>query len=113
MIKKSVLSLVIAVFAGMFLSVMGMAADPPAGKPVVKIDINTATAAELVALEGIGKAYAERIVDYRKANGPFKTAEDIMKVNGIGKATWEKIKDKITAGAPSTAPPTTSPTAAK
>jgi competence protein ComEA len=79
-----------------------MAAEPVGSKPETKIDINTASAAELMALDGIGKVYAERIVEYRKANGPFKAAEDIMKVDGIGKATWEKIKEKITTGAPST-----------
>ena len=103
MIKKSVLSLVIALFVGMFLSVICIAAEPVVNKPAAKIDINTASATELIALDGIGKVYAEKIVEYRKANGPFKTAEDITKVVGIGKATWEKNKDKITVGAPPTA----------
>lgn len=103
MIRKSVLPLLIALCVGMFLSVVCMAAEPVGIKPEVKIDINTASATELMVLDGIGKVYAERIVEYRKANGPFKTAEDIMKVDGIGKATWEKNKDKITVGAPSTA----------
>lgn len=103
MIKKSVLSLVLALSVGMFLSVVCIAAEPVGNKPVVKIDINTASATELIALDGIGKAYAEKILEYRKANGPFKTAEDIMKVDGIGKATFEKNKDKITVGAPSAA----------
>jgi competence protein ComEA len=97
------MSLLISLSLGMFLSVVCMAAEPAAVKPEVKIDINTASAAELMVLDGIGKVYAERIVEYRNANGPFKTAEDIMKVNGIGKAIWEKNKDKITVGAPSTA----------
>jgi competence protein ComEA len=103
MIKKSILPLVIALVVGMFLSVICIAAEPVGNKPTAKIDINTASAAELVSLDGIGKAYAEKIVAYRKANGPFKTTEDIMKVVGIGKATWEKNKDKITVGAPTTA----------
>jgi competence protein ComEA len=100
----------------LFLSVVCFAAEPVVNKPVAKMDINTASAAELIALDGIGQSYADRIVEYRKANGPFKTAEDIMKVSGIGKATWEKIKDKITAGAtvPATAAGATAPaTAAK
>jgi competence protein ComEA len=114
MIRKSVLSLVIAVFVGLFLSAVCIAAEPVVNKPAAKLDINTASAAELIALDGIGKSYADRIVEYRKANGPFKTAEDIMKVSGIGKATWEKLKDKITAGAvaPATAAGATVPTTA-
>lgn len=103
MIKKSVLPLVIALSVVMFLCVAGIAAEPAGNKAGAKIDINTASAAELMALDGIGKAYAEKIVEYRKTNGPFKTPEDIMKVAGIGKVTWEKNKDKITAGAPPTA----------
>lgn len=99
MIRKSVLNLVMALSVVMFLSVICIAAEPVANKPPAKIDINTASAAELDALDGIGKSYANRIVEYRKANGPFKTTEDIMKVNGIGKAIFEKNKDKITVGA--------------
>lgn len=38
---------------------------------------------------------AQRIVDYREANGPFATIEDIMKVHGIGPAIFEDIKDSI------------------
>jgi competence protein ComEA len=104
MIKKSVWSIIIALSVGMFLSGICFAAEAVVNKPATKIDINTASAAELIALDGIGKAYAEKIIEYRKANGPFKTAEEIMKVKGIGKATWEKNKDKITVSAPPTAP---------
>jgi len=60
------------------------------------ININTASAAELDALPGIGSAYARRIIAYRKAHGPFASPDQIMQVKGIGKATYEKIKDRIT-----------------
>jgi competence protein ComEA len=60
-----------------------------------KININTATASELDRLPGVGPAIAQRIIDYRTANGLFKTPEDIMKVKGIGPATFAKIKDLI------------------
>ena len=63
-----------------------------------KININTAAAAELETLPRIGPAIAQRIIDYRTANGPFASIEDIMKVKGIGPATFEKIKDLITVG---------------
>ncbi len=62
------------------------------------VDINKATAQELQTLSGIGKKYAERIVEYRETNGKFQKKEDIMKVKGIGKKKYEKIKDMITAG---------------
>jgi len=47
-------------------------------------------------LKRIGPKYAERIIEYREKNGPFKTPEDIMKVKGIGPKTFELNKDMIT-----------------
>lgn len=61
-----------------------------------KININTATVEELVKLDRIGPAYAERIVQYREDNGPFQAPEDIMKVKGIGRKTFEANRDRIT-----------------
>ena len=61
-----------------------------------KIDINRAQPWLLVALPGIGEVLAQRIVDYRDENGPFKRIEDLLQVKGIGKGTLEKIQDYIT-----------------
>jgi competence protein ComEA len=61
-----------------------------------KIDINRAEPWLLEALPGIGEVLAQRIVDYRSENGPFRRIEDLLKVSGIGSATFEKIKDYIT-----------------
>lgn len=61
-----------------------------------KININTATLAELDTLPGIGPAIAQRIIDYRTQNGDFKTIEEIKKVRGIGDALFNQIKDLIT-----------------
>ena len=61
-----------------------------------KIDINRAEPWLLEALPGIGGVLAQRIVDYRSENGPFKKIEDLLKVSGIGEGTFEKIKDFIT-----------------
>ena len=60
------------------------------------ININTASAAELDKLPGIGPAYAGRIIDYRQAYGGFKSIEEIVNVKGIGPKTFDKIKDYIT-----------------
>jgi len=72
---------------------------PPSGSPGSqaggKININTATVAELDTLPGIGPVLSQRIVDYRKANGPFAAIEDIKNVQGIGEATFEEIKELI------------------
>lgn len=61
-----------------------------------KIDINRAETWLLEALPGIGEVLAQRIVDYRSENGPFRRIEDLLKVSGIGPATFEQIKDSIT-----------------
>ena len=61
-----------------------------------KINLNTATAEELMTLDRIGPKYAQAIIDYRETNGPFQKIEDIMKVKGIGPKTFEANKDKIT-----------------
>ncbi|SHI70295.1 DUF655 domain-containing protein [Lutispora thermophila] len=60
-----------------------------------KININTAGIDELDSLPGIGEAYAKRIIEYREANGPFKSIEDIKNVSGIGAKRYEAIKDLI------------------
>ena len=61
-----------------------------------KIDINRAEAWLLEALPNIGEVLAQRIIDYRSENGPFRRIEDLLKVSGIGSATFEQIKDYIT-----------------
>lgn len=71
------------------------AAQAPSGG-VRTVNINTATAAELETLPGIGPVYAERIVAYREAHGPFKAPQEIMQVEGIGPACYEKIAPYIT-----------------
>ena len=60
-----------------------------------KININTASKEELIALPGIGETLAQRIIDYRNTYGPFKSIEEIMEVKGIGEGTFNKIKDRI------------------
>ena len=60
-----------------------------------KIDINKATQEELETLSGIGPSTANKIVQYRKDNGNFKSIEDIKNVNGIGESKYNEIKEKI------------------
>ena len=59
------------------------------------VNINTADAEGLKKLKGIGPAMAQRIIDYREANGSFQAPEDIMQVKGIGKAKYAKLKEQI------------------
>lgn len=69
------------------------------------ININTADAAALDALDGIGEKKAEAIIAYRTEHGEFKTLEDLKEVPGIGDKMFEKIKADIAltdTGAPAT-----------
>lgn len=61
-----------------------------------KVNINTASGAELESLPGIGKATAKDILAYREKNGDFKSIEDIKKVPGIKEGRFNSIKDYIT-----------------
>lgn len=60
------------------------------------ININTASAAELDLLPGIGPVLAQRILDYRTEYGSFASVKDLMYVEGIGEKTLSKILDYIT-----------------
>lgn len=60
-----------------------------------KININTATLAQLETLQGIGSVLAQNIIDYRSENGLFSSIEDIMEVNGIKDSVYAEIKDDI------------------
>ena len=61
-----------------------------------KVNINTASKEKLETLPGVVETTAQKIIDYREANGKFKTIEDIKNVSGIGDSKYESLKDKIT-----------------
>jgi competence protein ComEA len=77
--------------------------EPPAASatspsvPAGPVDLNSATAAELDLLPGIGPATAQAIVDHREANGPFASVDDLEAVRGIGPAKLEAIRPLVTA----------------
>ena len=66
--------------------------------PSFPININAATSAELENLPGIGPVMAQRIVDYRNANGPFTSPGQLVNVSGIGEKRLAAIWDYITIG---------------
>jgi len=77
--------------------IQGDTGDTGASGNVSKlVNINTADASELMSLPGIGQSKANSIIEYRKANGKFKTIEDLMKINGIKEGLFNKISPYIT-----------------
>jgi competence protein ComEA len=78
---------------------------------VTTININTASAAELTALKGVGDKLAASIVAYREANGPFKTIENLADVKGIGPKILSDNAAMLTVGAavPPVPPPVSAP----
>jgi competence protein ComEA len=71
----------------------------PEGRPslavVDKVNINTAEVKQLMTLEGVGRKLAEKIVEYRKAHGPFTKPEQLRKVEGVGAGLWERNRDRV------------------
>jgi competence protein ComEA len=74
---------------------------PQASPPAIvagphKVNLNTATQAELELLPGIGPAMAKRILDYRKDHGKFASVEQLDNVRGVGAKTMERLRALVT-----------------
>jgi len=72
------------------------AARPAGPATAAPVNLNSASVDQLEALPGIGRATAERIVEYRQKSGGFKKAEDLMNVRGIGEKSFLKLKPLVT-----------------
>lgn len=62
-----------------------------------RVDVNTASQSELMALPELGPQTAKRIVEYRNQHGPFQTVDQLLRVPGIGNATLKQIRSMVTA----------------
>ncbi|HEX5598298.1 MAG TPA: helix-hairpin-helix domain-containing protein [Micromonosporaceae bacterium] len=91
------------------LILVGVAAPPEAGQPGGagpgdaaagvdggKVNLNTATQAQLETLPGVGPVLAQRILAYREQHGEFRSVGDLRRVSGIGDIRYEQLKDLVT-----------------
>ena len=98
--KKTRISLTMVVLVAIGFMIVAAAGAQDKGMKKTKqntaiVNLNTATAEELEQVKGIGPKLAEKIIEYRKTNGPFKRAEDIVKVQGIGTKFWDANKNRF------------------
>ncbi len=82
------------------LVICAVAGGADSSQPSGVVNINTASSEELQLLPRVGPSLAGRIIEFREANGPFRTVEEILAVKGIGESSFEKLKPYIvTSGA--------------
>lgn len=90
--------------AQFFLGILGLAlaAIPLAlakkKPPAHPVNLNTASAAELQEVPGIGPATAQKILDTRKSYGAFKSVDDLLAIKGIGQKRLDKMRKYLTVG---------------
>jgi competence ComEA-like helix-hairpin-helix protein len=68
--------------------------------PAAPVDVNTATAAQLQQLPGVGPAMANAIVQFRKKSGPFERLEDLLAIRGITSRKLERLRPYLTLSKP-------------
>lgn len=94
---------------GALLVIVSLAAVPArAGNPAAAgdvsgvINVNSASAEQIAFLPRVGIKLAERVVEYRKSNGPFKKIEDLMEVKGVGEKLFVTLKPHLTVSGTTT-----------
>ena len=91
----------LSAFLSLALASLALAADAASAESK-KVNINQATAEQLANLPRVGAKAAQRVVDHRKAHGPFARIEDLMEVKGFGEKRFEQLKPYLTVSGPTT-----------
>ena len=102
----AVLTLIGTIATGAPLCLAAARSAAPAAKSAVEeadskpepINVNTADVDTLTELPGVGHAIAQRIVEYRKEHGPFKSVDELLNVRGIGDRSLARMRDRVTVG---------------
>lgn len=69
---------------------------PPPRQPGARqVDLNQATLSELEALPGIGPKLAQRVIEHRDQNGPFRSVDDLRHVKGIGRKKFDRLRPHV------------------
>ena len=79
-------------------ALLALSLSPLAAMASSQIDINSADAATLEQVRGIGPAKASAIVAYRQENGLFKSVDELVNVPGIGERSLEQVREQVTVG---------------
>ena len=86
---------------GLAILLLTAAAVPAAAEDApALVDINQASADELIELPRIGPAIAARVIEYREQNGGFTSVDELVNVRGIGAKTFAQLRDLVTVTAP-------------
>ena len=96
--RLAIMALVLLGVVGVFFGApptVWSADHPAAVEKMDKVNVNTAMAAQLTALPGIGDTIAQAIVDYRDNNGAFRSVDDLLQVNGIGEKKLAALRDLV------------------
>lgn len=79
-------------------ALLALSLSPLCASASAPVDINSADAAMLEQVRGIGPAKASAIVAYREENGSFQSVDDLVKVPGIGERSLEQLREQVTIG---------------
>jgi comEA protein len=96
MVRMLAVAVVSTCLAGSLLAQAPAQGAATREKSPVLVNLNSATVGQLQTLPGVGPKVAERIVQYREKNGPFKKVEELMNVQGIGEKTFLRLKPQLT-----------------